>query len=61
MILKGIEQLKRYREAQQQYATPTQERNSIPSNSEGAPGDTVIVNQEGSKSIDIASETRKDL
>lgn len=56
MILKGIEQLKRYREAQQQYATPTQERNSIPSNSEGAPGDTVIVNQEGSKSIYVKTQ-----
>ena len=56
MILKGIEQLKRYREAQQQYTTPTQERNSIPSNSEGAPGDTVIVNQEGSKSIYVKTQ-----
>ena len=56
MILKNIEKLKSYREAQQQYATPTQERNNIPSNNEGAPGDTVIVNQEGSKSIYVKTQ-----
>ena len=32
MILKGIEQLKDFVEAQQQYATPSTERNTVPSN-----------------------------
>ena len=53
MILKGIEQLKRFREAQQQYATPSTERNTVPSNAEGSMGDTVLVNQEGNKFLYI--------
>jgi len=52
-MLKGIEQLKRFREAQQQYATPSTERNTVPNNAEGSTGDTVLVNQEGSKFLYI--------
>ena len=53
MILKGVEKLKKFREAQQQYATPSTERNTVPNNAEGSTGDTALVNQEGSKFLYI--------
>ena len=54
-IRKQIEMVKKFREAQQQYSTPAKEQNFIPNNAEGSIGDTVIVNQEGGKSLYIKS------
>ena len=53
MILKGVEKLKKFREAQQQYATPSTERNTVPNNAEGSTGDTALVNQKGNKFLYI--------
>jgi len=54
-LFKKIEMVKKFHEAQQQYSTPAKEQNFIPNNAEGSIGDTVIVNQEGSKSLYIKS------